>query len=309
MDWMQGIQNAIDYIEVHITENIRYEEVARKAHYSSYHFQRMFGIMCGITLGEYIRRRRLTLAGSEMAVKKVKVTDIALKYGYDTPESFSRAFYKFHGIKPSQVKNGCSLNSFSRISVKTDFVGGKEMNYKIAELPELTLVGFKKRFVGVPYVGEEDAKQEEAFVKSTRAKQWLLLGASCDYSTDYRIITNISDDGYDCYLAYELDEPTRKDLFDPEVTGVDFIGKLGFETIVVPQRLCAVFATDKKKRPVSDYVEMRKRILSEWLPSSGYVIADVPETVIYHWRPKGEWDKERYIEICLPIENKTDNVK
>ena len=103
MNWIEGIQSAIDYIEAHLCEKIDYGKVAGAACSSSYHFQRVFGIMCGITLGEYIRRRRLTLAGKELAEGR-KVTEVALKYGYDTPESFSRAFFKFHGMMPSRVK-------------------------------------------------------------------------------------------------------------------------------------------------------------------------------------------------------------
>ena len=162
-------------------------------------------LTCGFTLGEYIRRRRLTLAGNDLLSKKMKVIDVAFKYGYETPESFSRAFYKFNGIMPSQVKNGCSVKFFSRLFVKPDFIGGIEMTYKIEEKSEIILVGYKKRFTGVPY-GEERIKQEEAFLTSTRAKQWLLIGAFCDYSTDYMVITNIDDDGYDFYVAYKLDE-------------------------------------------------------------------------------------------------------
>ncbi len=303
MDWIQGIQKAIDYIEENITEKIDYEEVAKRAYSSSFHFQRVFGIMCGFTLGEYIRRRRLTLAGNELLSKNMKVIEVAFKYGYETPESFSRAFYKFHGIMPSQVKNGCSLKSFSRLSVRIDLIGGIEMNYKIEEKPEMILVGYKKRFMGVPY-GDERVKQESAFMATTRAKQWLLSGASCDYSTDYMVITNIDDDGYDFYVAYKLDEWTRKELFNPNVTGVDFMDKMGFETLVIPKQTYAVFETEKKKRPIPDYTDIRKRIVTEWLPTSNYVFANAPEVVEMHWRPNGEWAKERYIEICLPIENK-----
>jgi len=303
MDWVEGIQNAIEYIEAHITEEIDYEAVAKVAYSSTFHFQRVFGILCGITLGEYIRRRRLTLAAAELLTKSVKVTDVALKYGYDTPESFSRAFHKFHGIKPSQVKQGCALNSFSRLSVKIDLTGGNEMNYRIEKMPQRILVGYKKRFRGVPY-GAERAEQEEAFFTTTRAKQWLLLGASCNYGTDYCIVTNIDDDGYDFYLAYELDEWTRAELYHPETTGVDFMERMGFETLVIPQTLCAVFETEKKKRPVSDYIDIRKRIVTEWLPSSGYLLANAAEVVVMHWRPQGDWEKGRYIEICLPIERR-----
>lgn len=303
MDWIQGIQKAIDYIEENITEKIEYEEVAKRAYSSSFHFQRVFGIMCGITLGEYIRRRKLTLAGHDLLSKKMKIIDVALKYGYETPESFSRAFYKFHGIMPSQVKNGGPLKSFSRLFVRLDLVGGIEMNYKIQEIPEKILVGYKKRFTGVPY-GEERVKQEEEFITTTRAKQWLLIGASCDYSTDYMVITNIDDDGYDFFVAYELDEWTRKELFNPNVTGVDFMDKMELETLIIPKQMYAVFETEKKKHPISDYTDIRKRIVTEWLPTSNYTFANAPEIVAMHWRPNGEWEKERYIEICLPIEKK-----
>ena len=245
MDWIESLQNAINYIEENITEKIEYEEVAKRAYSSTFHFQRVFGITCGFTLGEYIRKRKLTLAGSDLLSKKMKVIDVAFKYGYESPESFSRAFYKFHGMMPSQVKNGSSLKSFSRLSVKPDSIGGSEMTYKIEEKSEIILVGYKKRFTGVPY-GEERVKQEEAFLTSTRAKQWLLIGASCDYSTDYMVVTNIDDDGYDFYVAYELDEWTRKELFNPKVTGVDFMDKMDFEIIVIPKQTYVVFETEKK---------------------------------------------------------------
>lgn len=179
------------------------------------------------------------------------------------------------------------------------------MKYKVKEMQELILVGYKERFCGVPY-GEERARQEEAFCTSTRAKQWLLIGASSDHAKDYCVVTNIGDDGYDFYIAYELDEWTRKEMYNQEITGVDFMDKMGFETLVIPKTLCAVFETDKKRRPIGDYIDIRKRIVTEWLPSSGYQLAAAPEVVVMHWRPAGDWGKERFIEICLPIENKKD---
>ncbi len=300
MDWFQRMQKAIDYIEENITQKINYEEVARRAYSSTFHFQRVFGIMCGITLGEYIRRRKLTLAGNDLLSLNMKVIDVAFKYGYETPESFSRAFYKFHGTIPSQVKKGCSLKVFSRFYANLDLIGGHEMKYKIEEKPEMILVGYKKRFVGVPY-GEERAKQEETFLTTTRAKQWLLIGASCDYSTDYMVVTNIDDDGYDFYVAYELDEWTRKELFNPTVTGVDFMDNMGFQTIAIPKQTYIIFETEKKKRPIDDFIDIRKKIITEWLPTTEYVFANAPEVVAMHWRPNGEWGKERYIEIRLPI--------
>ena len=140
MDWITGIQRAIDYVEAHLTEPIDYEEVAKRAYSSSFHFQRIFSIMCGFTLGEYIRARRLSLAGSALAGGEGKVIDIAMKYGYETPESFSRAFTRFHGISPSKAKaNGAALKSYSRLSVKLILSGGNAMDYRIEKRTHLNL--------------------------------------------------------------------------------------------------------------------------------------------------------------------------
>ena len=131
MDWMTGLQKAIDYTEAHLTEDIDTSEVAAQAYSSSFHFQRVFGAVCGVTLGDYIRFRRLSLAGRELAERGSKVIDIALKYGYDTPESFSRAFTRFHGVTPSEAKRGAPLKSFRRLYVKLTITGGTVMDYRI----------------------------------------------------------------------------------------------------------------------------------------------------------------------------------
>ena len=104
MDWIQGIQRAIDYVEENITKDIDFEEADKRAYSSPFHFQRIFSILCGLSLGDYIRMRRLSLAGEEPSRGSAKIIDIALKYGYDTPESFSRAFTRFHGIAPERGK-------------------------------------------------------------------------------------------------------------------------------------------------------------------------------------------------------------
>jgi len=144
MDWIIGIQRAIDYIENNLTETIDYEEAAKKCYSSSYHFQRVFSILCGFTLGEYIRNRRLSLAGRELATTNAKVIDVAMKYGYESPDSFAKAFQKFHGILPSQARNnGSILKSFSRLVLKFSLEGGTTMNYRIETKPALTLLGYK----------------------------------------------------------------------------------------------------------------------------------------------------------------------
>ena len=146
MDWISGLQRALDYVEEHITEPIDPESVAKAAYSSSFHFQRVFSAVCGFSLGDYIRLRRLSLAGSELACSDVKVIDTALKYGYESPESFSRAFVRFHGVTPSAAKRGANLKSFSRLSVKLILHGGIAMDYRIEKKDSFDVVLRKKRF-------------------------------------------------------------------------------------------------------------------------------------------------------------------
>lgn len=141
MDWVTGIQRAVDYVEAHITEKTDYRKIAREAACPDYYFQRIFGILCGISLGEYIRNRRLSLAGSELSGTESTVIDVALKYGYESPESFARAFVRFHGITPSEAKkDGSCLKSFSPFSVQIIMKGGHEMNYRIVEKEAFTVI-------------------------------------------------------------------------------------------------------------------------------------------------------------------------
>ena len=134
MDWINGLQKAIEYIEEHLTDNISYDEIAKQSFSSTFHFQRVFSILCGYTIGEYIRNRRLSLAGKELLLGNQKIIDIALKYGYDNPNSFSRAFLKFHGVNPSQVKGkNASLKSFLPLKLKLSLEGGDSMDYRVEE--------------------------------------------------------------------------------------------------------------------------------------------------------------------------------
>ncbi|HEY8500962.1 MAG TPA: AraC family transcriptional regulator, partial [Clostridia bacterium] len=140
--WIEGIQNAIEYIENNLTEELKIEDIAEKAYVSAFHFQRIFSILCGFTVGEYIRNRRLSLAAQELSKADAKVVDVAIKYGYDSPESFTRAFAKFHGISPSAAKiKGANLKSFARIKIKLTLEGGKMLEYKIVEKAQFTVMG------------------------------------------------------------------------------------------------------------------------------------------------------------------------
>ena len=303
MDWITGMQKAIDYIEANLTEEIDYEKVAAESFSSSYHFQRVFSILCGYTLGEYIRLRRLSLAGAELVNGKEKVIDIALKYGYDSPDSFAKAFQKFHGITPSQARaDGSMLKSFSRLSIKISLEGGSIMNYRIETKPQFTLLGYKKRFEGTPY-DELRHKQEGDFFITTKAHQWMLKGIANDKLSDYCVITNMDDDGYDFYIAATTDDWERDNLYNSKVTGIDFMAKFEFEEIIIPERTYAIFETQKQRMPIPEYFDLRKQIAAEWLSNNEYQMIAAPEMAVYHWGIVRSY-AERTIEIWIPIEKK-----
>ncbi|MGN1169198.1 MAG: effector binding domain-containing protein [Acutalibacteraceae bacterium] len=145
MDWISGIQRAIDYVEEHLSDEIDYDAAAREAASSVFHFQRMFSMLVGYTLGDYIRMRRLSLAADEIQRTDGKIIDIALRYGYDSPESFSRAFTRFHGITPTKARRGGSIKSFSRLTVKLILDGGNLMDYRIEKRDSFKIICRKKQ--------------------------------------------------------------------------------------------------------------------------------------------------------------------
>lgn len=303
MEWIIGLQKAIDYIEDNLTETIDYKTVAAQSFSSSYHFQRVFSILCGFTIGEYIRNRRLALAGAELAMSDAKVIDVALKYGYESPDSFARAFQKFHGILPSQARNdGSNLKSFSRLVLKFSLEGGTTMNYRIETKPQLALIGYKRRFEGTPYDSLR-SKQEEDFFISTRAHQWMLKGMSNDKLSDYCVLTNMDDNGYDFYIAAVIDDYERNHMYNSDVTGIDFMDKFLFEEIVIPERTYAVFETDRQRMPIPEYFDIRSQIAAAWLSNEEYQMLNAPELAVYHWGIVGGY-ADRTIEIWLPVEKK-----
>ena len=132
-----------------LTEKLDMEEISSRAYLSAFYFQRIFNVLCGFTVSEYIRNRRLSLAAEELCGKNVKIIDIAIKYGYDSPDSFTRAFTKFHGITPSEAKHKSAyIKSFAKLRLKFSLEGGEIMEYKILDKKSFTTVGFSRRFRG-----------------------------------------------------------------------------------------------------------------------------------------------------------------
>ncbi|MBR4442793.1 MAG: AraC family transcriptional regulator [Clostridia bacterium] len=300
MDWATGIQRAIDYIEAHIAEPLDYDEIARQAFSSGYHFQRVFGILCGWTLGEYIRNRRLSLAGEELQSDGVKVIDAAVKYGYDSPDSFARAFQKFHGVTPSQARGGATLRSFSRLRVKISLEGGMSMNYRIEQKPEMILTCFGRRFEGAP---EARLAQEAEFTMRTRPQQYLLMGLDSfdNMPSSASVVMNVGDDGFDFFLGRFLSGEARENMASEYSLGPEYAAL--FRNMTIPAHTCAVFETDRCAYPTETFLDLRARIVSEWLPSSGYQLSNAPEVTVYHWYGGARRDS-RFIELWMPIEER-----
>ena len=253
MEWLDRMNGVIAYIESHLTESISYESAAQIACCSVYHLQRMFPYLTGVTLSEYIRRRRLTLAAFELQDRNCKVIDVSLKYGYDSPEAFSRAFKKLHGMMPSAVRNaGVSLKAYPKMTFHIAIKGDKEMNYRMIQREEFQVFGLsatistnqEKAFRQVP---EFFRKCDEEHVPDEINA---LLGRFHDNHT-LSAIYHQTEDSYQYMLCQFL----PKGLSIPDK----------FTVLTVPQSTWAIFDV-----PDCEMQEMWKRIWSEWFPTSGY---------------------------------------
>lgn len=229
MDWTRGLNKAIEYIEANITESLSVDEMARFMNISPYYFQKLFSVLCGCTVGEYIRKRRLTLAGSELYASDEKIIDIALKYGYDTPEGFARAFARFHGVSPSKVKNGqAKPKKFSKLSVSILLKGGDYMDYRIEKKSGFKILAKTHRFPKIENVaGRNDipsfweachkdgtVKRLEALAKKDGATGGGLIGLCMEDSTvlkDFPYSIGCEYDGQNVgneYQIYDIPEAT-----------------------------------------------------------------------------------------------------
>ena len=150
MSWLEAITSSIKYMEEHLTDDIIAEQVAQEVNISPLYFQKGFSILCDISVSEYIRNRRLSLAGRDLRTGDCKVIDAALKYGYDSPDSFTKAFTRFHGITPVQAKLGeGELKEFLPLKLHVSMKGGFDMECKIVKKAAFTVIGSAKIIKGV----------------------------------------------------------------------------------------------------------------------------------------------------------------
>ena len=289
MGWTECIASAIRYIEDNITQELTVEKIARQAMVSPFYFQKGFAMLCGFTVGEYIRKRRLTLAGGELVSTEQKTIDIALKYGYESPDSFTKAFVRFHGATPAAVRRGeAMVKAFAELKIKLILTGGYTMDYKIVNRDAFYVIGMRRMFdyekadAEVPkFWNEYQATGKCALVTS-------VYGVSID--------ENMKGDRFEYWIADRM-EPGR------EIPA-------GFETREIPKHTWAVFACRGMLAGVdaSSLPEVHRRIFSEWLPNSkeyelaaGYHIEMYANPADY---AHGVQDEAYYSEIWIPVRKK-----
>lgn len=262
MEWIERLNDAIGYIEEHLTDEIDYGQLGRIACCSSYHFQRMFAYMAGIPLSEYIRRRRMSLAAVDLQGNSMKIIDVAGKYGYNSPTSFNRAFQSVHGIAPSAVKSeGISVKSFPPLTFKITVKGVEEMNYRIETKEAFRIVG-----VSVPL--DKDIEKNFAVIPA----KWGEIAAN---GTLQRL-TGMMDTQPMGVLGISTcndTEPWRYYIAVSSTQAAD-----GLEEYTVPAATWAVFPGSGTNQSIQ---ELERRIVTEWLPTSGYEYGNAPDVEVY----------------------------
>ncbi|RHW43280.1 AraC family transcriptional regulator [Neobacillus notoginsengisoli] len=284
MEGLQRMLDSIEYMESNLDQELNIEAIASAACMSKFHFQRMFSMLTGYTVSEYIRNRRITVAAQELVNSRAKVIDVAMKYGYESPEAFAKAFRKIHGISPSDAKKSSqSLKAYPRLSFQIQLKGDVEMDYKILEKEAFTIVG---KSIRTSTIGGENNRKIAAFwVESNRngfsrelAKHCGplgLIGVCMDFDKQQENLT---------YLigAEKNIERVPSD----------------WEERVIPAATWAVFPVHGAMPDAMPRVW--NRIFSEWFPGTGYEHAGGPEMEVYtsDADPSSE---DYYSEIWIPV--------
>lgn len=294
MEWIKVLQMAIDYMEQHLLETINYEDVSHYVNMSQYNFHRTFSLIVGITANEYIRNRRLSLAGQELQMEGGKIIDIAYKYGYETPESFSKAFTRFHGITPTESKmTGKTLSLFPPLVIKITLEGGKSMDYRIVEAEAMRFIVKVGTFKN-EIMNEVDNHEIPDFWSECHEKHLVerirelhpegkrdLYGLCCPTKADETTF----DYGIGVLYDMNLTQSAEEALLDE-----------GYSIWNLKPSKYAVF---KCYGHNGDCIsEMWSRFFKEFLPQTGYTHSDQVDFEIYF--EKGE--PGLFCELWIPIE-------
>lgn len=283
MEWYEKLNEALKYIEENLDDEIEYEKAAQIACCSAFHFQRMFSYIAGTPLSEYIRHRRLTRAAFDLQ-NGDKVIDVALRYGYESPTAFNRAFQNTHNVSPSVAqKEGTSLKAYPPISFKITIKGASKMDYRIVKKDEFRIVGIKtllgktveESFELVPKLWNQAAQEGKIPLLASlmNAEPMGILGVSV-------CMDNFENGEY--YIAVATSNATPS----------------GMSEYIIPPCTWAVFS-GQGSMPNS-IQELEKRIVTEWLPTSGYEYANAPDIEVY----LNDNPADSKFEVWLPIVKK-----
>ncbi len=290
MNVLAQLNEAMDYIEKNLMKEVDLNQAYRIAGCSEYHFRRMFSFLAGIPLGEYIRRRRLSVAGMLLQSEKIKIIDIALELGYESPEAFSKAFQVIHGVTPSQArKENVVLKSFQPLTFQLTIRGGIEMNYRIVEKSSFNIVGFKKR-ITLQFEGVNP--QMKTLAEKLTPEVISELKSLCN--TEPAGILSVS-----ANFSERTAEGTELDQYMGVATTKTASGN--YDMLHVEPSVWAVFEV---MGPFPTALQDTwARIYAEWLPASGYQLTGGPEIL---WNESPDTTKIDYkSEIWIPVSKKT----
>jgi len=271
MEWLEKMNRVIDYIEDHLDDDIEYEKLALMTHCSVHHFQRVFSFVADLPLSEYIRRRRMTMAATELQKTDAKIIDLGLKYGYSSPNSFTRAFYSVHQVLPSQVRSqGIRLKAFPRLSFQLSIMGGKEMEYRIIEGESSKVFG---KSIHVSFTDGKGYEMIEDFIREswrTGMRDEIRKAAGYDPEGlgDSRLL------GIAMYNHNHTGDYRFMLMADYPSPGVSD----DFDVLEIPKAKWAVFTTTCLEDEELDTMTKIWKRLPEWFQSTGFELAQgVPE--------------------------------
>lgn len=282
MEWLERLNEAINFIEEHLTDGIDLDRVAQIACCSAFHFQRMFSYVADVPLAEYIRRRKMTKAAFDLQHSNDKIAGIALKYGYYSPTSFNRAFQSVHGIAPSAARTeGMSLKTYPPISFKLTVKGFSELNYRIEKKSAFRIVGITEHYAlniedgfdNVPSLWQKAKEQEIIPVLASMIDNapFGVLGVST--CMDGKVM--------DYFISVSTDKETP----------------VGMVEYTIPECTWAIFECIGA---LPDAIQnLYRRIMNEWLPASGYEYADAPDIEVYF--NGNQQDNDYRCEVWLPL--------
>lgn len=286
MEWLHQLSKAIDYMEDNLDDDISFEEVAKIACCSTFYFQRMFSYIAGISLSEYIRRRRMTLAAFDLQTSDMKIMDIAIKYGYKSPTAFNRAFQNIHGVAPTAARTQSTmLNAYPRISFSIHVIGDTNLRYRMEQKESF-------RVVGVRTMLKEDFEYNFQVIPQFWSKMFessiyheIFNLASQDANNILGVSSYIDPQNIFYYIAVSTDKAVPKGMLELEIPAATWV----------------VFECDNNfKESVQSTF---KAFVTQWLPFSGYEYAHLPDIEVYPAASDSTSHTEVWIAVKKPKNN------